>query len=79
MWPPGARTPKVEGGVLTFEESQGSSFICVWALGGEEKAGFGAQPRSKIEGIWRASWGLTGAMEACGPTGCISFQASYYM
>ena len=24
---------------------KGYSFICVWALGGEEKAGFGAQPR----------------------------------
>ena len=28
-----------------MESVPGYSFICVWALGGEEKAGFGAQPR----------------------------------
>ena len=45
IWPPKGRSLKGEGGGGHLEAVPGYSFICVWALGGEEKAGFGAQPR----------------------------------
>ena len=44
----GLREPVAERGAgegRNFWRIPGYSFICVWALGGEEKAGFGAQPR----------------------------------